>query len=241
MTAPVLDTPTAADARSAPFHRRRWARRLLLAGLLMAALYLLRAPLLQAAAGLLVSADPLEPREALLLQGGDQTYARAAQLYHDGWVKHLLLIESFPNRLQRLGIVPTNEEKALRALLAEGVPREAVTVLEGIARNDWERAWRLRAWLIEHPSIRLTIQCGRFNSRRLRWVFTRVLGADLAQRVAYHPVPERRFDETNWWQRKEGLLVVFNEAVGLTHVGVYGEPEAAWHPWDPDQYEQSLR
>ena len=220
---------------------RRWPQRLLLIALLLVALYLGRAQLLRAAAGLLIAEDPLEPCDAVLMLGGDRVYSTAAQLYRDGVAKRILLIETAPTRTERMGLQPTEEARARRVLEGEGVPAEAFTVLPAGAYTDWERARRLLGWLHEHPGARVTVLCARFNSRRLRVVFDRTLGPEEAGRVTLRALPDRLFDEASWWHRKEGVLDFFYGAVGLTHVGLAGEPRAGRHPWDPDQYELSLR
>jgi hypothetical protein len=67
-----------------------------------------------------------------------------------------------------------------------------------------------------------------------------VLGSNLAGKVHWHAVPDRLYDETNWWQSKAGVRACVDGYIGLAHVLVYGEDLRGTRQWDPDQYEAML-
>jgi hypothetical protein len=206
----------------------------------LAGLYLFRAPLLRSAASALVVDQPPEPTAALLLLDADRGPERVAESYRQGRAERVLLIEEWPGRAVELGVLPPREDVLRRNLEAEGVPEESVTVLKGRAKNDWERGRLLREWLAGHPGATVTVLCDRFGSRRLCRVFGVTLGAD-AGRLRWRAPADRRFDENDWWRHKEGFLRLFSAGTGLGYVWLAGEDREEWRPWEPDQYEKTLR
>jgi hypothetical protein len=203
----------------------------------LAGLYLFRAPLLRTAATALVVDQPRETTAALLLLSADRGPERAAECYRAG---RILLIEEWPGRVVQLGILPPREDALRRDLDAAGVPEGAVTVLTGRAKNDWDRGRRLRQWLADNPGATVTVLCDRFGSRRLCRIFGATLGADAA-RLRWWAPADRRYDESNWWHCKEGFVRLFNAGAGLGYVWLKGEDREEWRPWEPDNYEASLR
>lgn len=222
---------------------RRWRRGLLrgaVALAVLAGLYLFRAPLLRSAASALVVDQPREATTALLLLDADRGPERAAESYREGRAGQVLLVEDWPGRAQQLGVLPPYVDVLRRNLKAEGVPEGSINVLNGRAKNDWDRARLLGGWLAGHPGATVTVLCDRFGSRRLARVFGVTLGAE-ASRLRWWAQAERRFDEADWWRHKEGFLRVYSAGVGLGYVWLAGEDREEWRPWEPDQYEKSLR
>ncbi|HZY90123.1 MAG TPA: hypothetical protein VFE78_35205 [Gemmataceae bacterium] len=206
----------------------------------LACLYLFRAPLLRSGALALVVDQPRKATTALLLLDADHGPTRAAECYREGRTRSVLLIEEWPGRVVRMGVLPPREDVLRRSLGAEGLPEEAVTVLAGRAGNDWDRARRLREWLAAHPGATVTVLCDRFGSRRLYRVFGTTLGAEAA-RLRWWAPADRRFDENDWWRHKEGFLQLFSAGAGLGYVWLVGEDREEWRAWDPDRYEKGLR
>ncbi len=220
--------------------RKKWALRLLVAAAVAVTLYLARAPLLRAVGGWLVVDDAPQAGDVVLLLDADRGFDRAADRYRAGLAPGVLVLETPPGRLQRLGVVPSRGETARRALAERDVPVMAVTVVECPGWGDWNRARALRTWLTDNPAARVAVLGDRLNSRRTRGIFRGILGDDLAGRVHWCALPDRRYDETNWWQNKTGLRACCNGYLGLAHGALYGENSRAADEWDPDQYEQLL-
>jgi hypothetical protein len=97
----------------------------------------------------------------------------------------------------------------------------------------------LRDWLVKNPDVQVAAVCDRLKSRRMRLIYCRVLG-DVSARVHWCALPNRDYDETNWWENKMGQRSCFDAYLGLAHIWVYGENPQGDREWDPDQYEQSL-
>jgi hypothetical protein len=62
-----------------------------------------------------------------------------------------------------------------------------------------------------------------------------------AARVHIRPVSHPEYDETNWWQHKEGSLDLFDSYVRLGYVWLCGEGTGRWHEWNAEEYESRLR
>ena len=219
---------------------RKWAIRLVVVVVVITALYLGRRPVLRGVGGCLVVDEPARPGDVVVLLDADGGYREAAKAYRGGFTKRVLLLETPPGRLQRLGILESDVEQKRKALGREEVPGDDVTVVSCAGRGDWNRARGLREWLTRHPDAGVVALCDRMNSRRLRHIYLAVLGADLANRVRWRGVPHRWYDESNWWTNKAGLAACVNDYLGLAHVCLFGENPGE-REWDPDQYEQTLR
>jgi hypothetical protein len=213
----------------------------LAAAFLLACVYYFRAPALRGFAGLLVVDEPPPDADALLVLDGDRCFEQAARLYHAGGAGRVLLNEHRPGRLQQMGILPSFTELARRQLTAARVPGQALEVLPGETRSNWDRARLLRDWLCQHPGARVTVLCDRFGSRQRRCILDRVLDPEEAARVRVYALPHRSYRETDWWRSKQGILDLFDAYVVLTFTWLVGEDKDEWREWDPEAYERALR
>jgi uncharacterized SAM-binding protein YcdF (DUF218 family) len=225
---------------SAQRTRRWWRRGLVPILILGTCLYLFRAPILQSVAAYLV-VDERGPADYVLILDGDGRYDRAASLYHSGSATRILLVESRPKRLERMGFRPSYITLSQRELAARGVPQDAVTVIPGQSRTDWDRARRLREWLQQQPAMSIVVLCNRFGGRRLRYIFDEILGADYAGRVRVSALPERGFGESDWWQNRQATVYVFDSYLRLAYDRLSGEDSEEWREWDPQEYSKKLR
>lgn len=239
---------TGVASRKSDKRKRRWGRRLLLLLVLAASLYAFRAPLLRSVACYLVVDEPIvaanrddEPPEILILPGVDKRYDCAAGLYRSGSATAILLVERRPNRLERMGFLPTFERESQRELSARGVPADSIRVIRGKVRTDWECARCLRDWLQQQPTVRVLVLCDRFGGRKLRYILDQVLGTEYAGRVRLKSLPERSYDENNWWQHREALVQLFDAYLNLAYARLCGEESEAWQEWDPEEFKKTLR
>jgi hypothetical protein len=225
-----------------PGRFRRVARRSLSVLLLLAGLYLCRAPLLRALASGLVVDQACTSADRVLLLGGDRCHDEAAALWEAGEVQGILLVGRRPGRLVRLGILSSRVDLDRRELRARGVPGRALAVLGESVRDDWDMARALRGWLAGHPDppASVVLLCDQLGSRRVRLILDRTLGKALAGRVRVRALPGRDFDDTNWWQSKAGLAHLFDCCVGLGYTWLCGEDDEGWREWQPEEYERDL-
>lgn len=230
--------PALADPASLP-RRRRWLRRLLVLAILVVGLYLCRVPILRGLAGWLVITEPVSKPTAVLLLTFDG-FAQAAELRQTCPDCQVIVVEYPPSRLVRMGILPSSFTQAKAIARRTGIPETGVSALEVSSGGTWDVARRLDRWLAEHPDADIAVYCSRFEGRRVRFIYHAVLKPEAAARVHVQGVPNGRYDETNWWQLKEGKLNLFNACVVLAHTWLVGDDRAEETPWDPDQYEQTL-
>lgn len=219
--------------------RRGWRRALLLVVLLGVCLYWFRAPILRSVAGYLIVDDPVETVDyVLILPGVDKRYDRAAQLYQAG--SRILLQQRHPSRLEKMGIKQTFEALSERELTLRGVPHTAITLIPGDVRTDWDRARSLRAWLHQQPNAHVAIICDRFGGRRMRHIYNEILGREDAGRIRFMSLPDRTFDETNWWRIRVAVVDVFTSYLRLGYVCLCGEEPEEGREWDPEEYQKTL-
>jgi hypothetical protein len=230
------------SAKGARKPKRRWWRRGLLVALVLGvSLYWFRVPILRSVATYLVVDEPVETTDYLLiLPGVDRRYDDAARRYHNGCASHILLLQRRPGRLERMGLQPTFEALSQRELAARGVPQDGITLIPVGVRNDWDRGRFLREWLQQQPDVRVAVLCDRFGGRRMRHIFDDTLGANCAAQVRLISLPDRLYDETNWWQHRVATVDLFASYIRFAYARLWGEPPEEGHEWDPDAYIRSL-
>lgn len=210
-------------ARNTPI-RRKWRRRVVILAALLLAGWLFHASILRGLATGLIVEDrlpegrPLQdqpaPEPVVMLLDGDRQFDLAAQLY-DAGAATILIYRSRPNRLVRMGIMPPGDEMARRELLKRGVSNERCEILAGTSSRRASIAVALTAWLKEHPNQTATVLCDRFTSRTWNVVLKRAAQPDVAERIRIAALPNRRFDESNWWRSKPGTLAFLNSFISL--------------------------
>lgn len=200
----------------------------------------LHAPALQSLGMLLVVDERVASADAVVVVSGDRSIDEAARFVREQRAGEVLLIEPYPTRLVRYGVLRPRAEQDRLQLIARGVPESAVVVLEGEANGNWESARRLGRWLNEHPDRRVLILRDRFHGRYQRHIVNTVLDESAAGRVSYCGLKDRRFDESNWWRSRSGIKEFIASAMDLAHVLVCGESPPAVEWWDPDKYERQL-
>jgi len=242
------DGPVTPESGSRPRRLPRVARHGVVILLVAACLWCWHPVILRGIARLLIVDQPQSPADYIWIRtedgihaDGDRCYERAAALYHQDRSRRILLMEPYPCRVVRTGAVPCFEQISRRALEARRVPGEAVEVIGGSPRTLWQEARLLQAWLNKHPDAKVLLLCSRFAGRRWRYVLDTVLGADGAAKVALFAPPDRRYNETDWWKSRRGAKDLYYWALYLAYTWCQGERPAPLNPWNPDDYERSLR
>ena len=200
----------------------------------------LHVPLLRLAAGLLIAEDaPTTPR-TMLIAGGDRCFDVASELYTGGEVQSVLLCQSLPERLELIGIRRSGAEIARDELIARNVSPESITLLQITPDAGLDPVERLDQWLAEHPEDQVVILCSRFSSRLWRLRLDHGLSEPNRVRTGLRALPDRRFDETNWWRSKDGIKAWFGSAFEQLYFrSGWAEPEQLID-YDPDLYEQTV-
>ena len=152
----------------------------------------------------------------------------------------MLIVESRPGRLVRLGVLQPWHEIARRELVSEGVADQQIETLNGKANGVWATARLVDGWLAEHADDRIVVFCDRFQSELLADVYDSEVDRMRRSRVAFVGLTDRRYDENDWWKSKVGIKAFFEATVDLIYVRMLGERPERRVKWDPEQYEEAL-
>ena len=170
--------------------------------------------------------------DAVLLLNGDRLFDTAAEWLSQGRATKLLLVDKRHDRLVQHGLTQSRPEWMREALKKRGVPGESIELLAGEPRpceSDWDVARELERWLREHSDARVAVFERAFQTRATRVAFNDAMPCELADRVAYHPLRDRRVDSTTWWTSKTGCLEFFDGTIVLCFNLLHGEPRrTAW-------------
>jgi len=239
-------TPDAGKGELPEHLRRSWRRRLIVLGVSLVVICVFHAPILRFPATLLIVSEPLTPTDVAVIGGSSGPYRsipidEVTELYQKGLVREILLFENRSSRIVQAGIVPTLESVVKRELAKRNVPQPALTVVVAEYPSGWDMARALRDWLEAHPERHVTVLCGEFESRCSAYILHTVLGSEVAQRVHIWALPDKRFDPSNWWHTRQGIVELLGAYVSLTHTYVIGEPSETTPRWNPDKFEKSLQ
>jgi uncharacterized SAM-binding protein YcdF (DUF218 family) len=212
----------------------------------VAAVGLGHAPLLRLLARPLLDRQSQDEAAWLCLQGseygveGDATFEEPALWYHAAAGRRILLLQPWPHRVVELGVVPSFEQMARRELTRRGVPDVAIVTVEGAARDDWENARRLRAWLEQNAAAQVALVCSQFHSGQVRYVLDSVLDRQSAARVRIRAIADPDYDETNWWRSRRGVKGFMFAWLGLLYARGEGEERIAPCGWSVQKYQSLL-
>jgi hypothetical protein len=198
-------------------------------------------PLLRVVANVLIVDEPTEGFDHLAITGGDHRHAIAGELFRGGKIQRVLMFEGQKKRLIEYGILPPPNEIARRQLEKEGIPADAISLIGGETQSTWQFAERLDSWLRTQKTVQVTVFADRFRSRDVRRVLDATLSAGSAARVRVRALPDRRYDETNWWRSRRGMKSFGNASMVLLYRWINGRPESTFtDTWDPDVYQAQL-
>jgi hypothetical protein len=202
--------------------------------------------LLQCLAKLAIADNPRPDAEYLVLYADEasasyrRVYDAAAAAYRANPRRTILLIEPRPHILEQYGILPGFSALSRRELGSRGVADSAIRTLDGTASDTWRAARLLGQWLQDHPEGKVEFYVDRFQSRNLCCVAGQVLQPALAKRIFIHPLPDSKYDETDWWKSRDGVKAFMFAHLALIYARFHGEPEEHLPGWNPDDYARTL-
>jgi hypothetical protein len=234
---------SAVEAPPVPSRRRRrlWWSVVGVVALAGALGFLFRAVLLQSVAGLMIVEEPLRRVQCALLLERTCPLDEVARLYRDGLVAEVALLRIPPRRIERLRILPPQDEALQRELASRGIPRERMELLDVQPGAGGDHLRRLQPWLESRPELEATAFVRRFDSRTWQYRLRTVLPPALWARIHLRTFSYRAYDETNWWRHRTGVVSLFNGYLGYGYVVCRGEDVDPEPEWDPDAYLQALR
>jgi hypothetical protein len=223
--------------------RPRWRRRVVTVITVVAMLWLVHVPLFRGIGDFLIADEPLAKADYIVMLpwvAGDsiaieQAIARVRRSEAGG----LLFFQMPATRGERSGAWPDYESAVRADLKGRGIAERSIVFVPGPSRNSWEAAHALGQWLSDRPMPRLDVLCPRFRGRYERHVFATVLPSDVVAGLHF-AAAAGRIDETNWWEEREGIQMVFQGYVELVFIALNGEPQQSGQEWTFEQYERSL-
>jgi uncharacterized SAM-binding protein YcdF (DUF218 family) len=175
----------------------------------------------------LVVKDALEPARAIVVLSGGMPIraAEAARIYREGaatdvWVTHP---RGPGDALRQMGIAYVGEEfYSRKVLMAQGVPEEAIRVLEQETGNTESELSEVARLLAEDGGGAVIVVTTKAHTRRVRAIWKRVAAAvqrsqpdGHALRIIVRYSAEDPYDGAHWWRRTQDALQVVREVLGL--------------------------
>jgi hypothetical protein len=230
-----------------PQRRRRISWRILIVMALAGGLWLVHAFILQYFGRLLVIEETSGHYQYVAVLGthcyadGDRCFYVADMHYHQKPVRGILLVESRPDRLVEIGIVPEFAKFSRGLFQKWGTPLDAISAIRTDGCDDWATARAIQAWLIDRPDASVLLLCTGFRSAHLRHALNTVLDPAQAKRVGVRGLPNLQFDESNWWMSRTGVKAFGIEWLRLLHGWFAGgnHHPAPYH--GPDAYQRNVR
>ncbi|MGH7312485.1 MAG: YdcF family protein [Candidatus Rokuibacteriota bacterium] len=167
----------------------------------------------------LVVADRLEPSDAIfvLAATGPARLVEAASLYRRG-LAPVVVVSLPPDTLRvarELAGEPAPQERAVRALVHAGVPRQAVARLDRVVVNTDEELGVDFDYARTQGFRRVILVTSPSHTRRVRMIWNAYHEARLPALV--HPTPFEEFNGARWWRSSRSLEKVFYELAAITH------------------------
>lgn len=194
---------------------RRFRQAFVLLGILVVMLlmaWMFRQPLLQGLAEAWEVDEPLMKADAIVVLGGgvDVRPFAAAQLFKEGYAPLVMVAEVPLKRTAKLGLTKSHGELNREVLLHEGVPAEAIVPLGKDLNNTFMEARALREWAAAHSCRAVIIPTEAIHTRRVRWVFDKVLEGSGCQ-VLVKSLANPDYGPHDWWMTEAGVVAVQNE------------------------------
>ncbi|MFN0110559.1 MAG: YdcF family protein [Blastocatellia bacterium] len=173
-----------------------------------------RAPLLKGAAKLWIVSDSPTPADAIVILGGgvELRSLKAAELYHAGFAKQILVMQPELTELNTLGLVVDQAALTIELLKLKNVPDSGIVLLDTEVTSTFEEAEALAAWAKNNKARSLLTTTDLFHTRRARWILNRKL-KEVGVEVKIIAVPQKKYDADNWWQAETGVIDFQNEVI----------------------------
>jgi uncharacterized SAM-binding protein YcdF (DUF218 family) len=168
----------------------------------------------------LVRQDSLAPADVIVVLSGSvparaEEAARIFQLgyAHDIWITRS---DSPAAALSQMGIHFTGEEEYSRQVtIHEGVPEAAVRVLPDPAIDTEQEIDEIALQMRLEDLHKAIIVTSPQHTRRVRTMWTRLVGKDPA--IIVRGAPQDGFDADHWWRNTHDAFSVVREMMGLTN------------------------
>jgi uncharacterized SAM-binding protein YcdF (DUF218 family) len=162
--------------------------------------------------------DPLEKAQAIAVLSGKIPVRaiEAAKLYRAGYAQEIWLTRTAEPgaALEAMGIPYVGEDfYNLRVLLHEGVPPDAIRVLDPPITNTADEMKAIAAALASENGKTVIIVTTKAHTRRVHALWRRLAAG--RGRAIVRAASDDSFDPTHWWRTSSDALDVVREVLGL--------------------------
>lgn len=178
----------------------------------------------------LVVEDPLARADAIVVLSGrmPDRAMEAARLYQQEFAPRVWISRptSPAAELERMHIAFLGEEfYNQKVLMAEGVPADAIRILEQPSVNTQEEVDEIARDCRSVAAHNVILVTSKAHTRRVREIWKRRVGSDPRLIVRY--TRDDPFDPTHWWRTSQDALDVVRETLGLANAwaGFPARPE----------------
>jgi uncharacterized SAM-binding protein YcdF (DUF218 family) len=162
--------------------------------------------------------DPLEKAQAIVVLSGRMPLRamEAAKLYREGYAPRVWLTHSTEPgaMLEAMGISYAGEDSYdLRVLMHEGVPADAIRVLEPAIINTADELAAVSAALEAGKGTSVIIVTSKVHTRRVRILWNRLAAG--RGRALVRAASDDPFEPRRWWRTTGDALDVVRESLGI--------------------------
>jgi uncharacterized SAM-binding protein YcdF (DUF218 family) len=166
----------------------------------------------------LVLEDPLEKAHSIVVLSGSMPLraVEAAKLFREGYAPEVWLTRGVEPAasMKAMGIPYVGEDfYNLRVLVHEGVPPEAIRVLQTPIVNTADEVNAVSAELPADQTLPVIIVTTKAHTRRVHTLWRKLAGA--RGRAIVRGASGDPFDPAHWWRNSSDALDVVREVLGL--------------------------
>lgn len=183
----------------------------------------------------LVRVDTVQESGAIaVLAGSLPTRAmEAAELYHSGYAKEIWL--THPNGQKNFSDYPdiheaSEDEFNVQVLLGQGVPAEAIRVLDTPIVNTADELNAIASELKRTGDDTVIVVTSKAHTRRVHSLWKKYHSGD--GKIIVHAVTGDAFDPSRWWKTSGGKTQVFHELLGMINLWAGLPIQPALHPYE---------
>lgn len=176
----------------------------------LAALYLVRHPLLRLAGGFWVVDDRPQPSDVIVIVSDDNYQgdraARAAELLKAGWAPRVVASGRYLRPYVSIA------DFMQRDLEARGVLESAIVRFPQRVSDTREEALELSPFLASRGWKKILLVTSNYHTRRAKYIYERTLAPGSELRVI--SARDYKYDPDSWWQHRQSAKIFFHEFVG---------------------------
>ena len=125
---------------------------------------------------------------------------------------------NYPYQILCLDTTMFESELTRHFMLSQGVPANQVDTLSS-AHSTMDESNEILAWCKSKNAKKITVISSAFHMRRVRMVFEDKF-EEAGIQINFHGAAPIEYNELNWWQNEEGMIMTNNELVKIFYYAV---------------------